>query len=169
MPAVHHAVTREIDAPSKAKLVYLAHGYSFSERRVQTLLQPIVDALESLGLDVVPPRDQADQTAVPRPGWAYQIGQEAFTHITLADGFLAVVDGSPPDEGAMVDLGMAIALGKPTFLLQDDSRRVLGDEPYPMNLKLFVGMPQEDWRDYYYTSVEEITAPGKAIARWAHR
>ena len=169
MPAVHHAVTRGIDAPSKTKLVYLAHGYAFSERRAEALLQPIVTALEGLGLDVGPHRDQVDQAADPRPGWAYRVGQEAFTHIALADGFLAVVDGSRPDEGVMVDLGMAIALGKPTFLLQDESRRVLGDGPYPMNLKLFVGMPQEDWRDYYYTSVEEIATPGKALARWACR
>ena len=51
---------REIDAPSKTKLVYLAHSYSFSERRAEALLQPIVAALEGLGLDVGPPRDQDD-------------------------------------------------------------------------------------------------------------
>ena len=67
----------------------------------------------------------------------------------------------------MVDLGIAIALGKPTFIFREDTRRTVGDEEYPLNLKLFVGMPSDTWRDYYYTSMEEISAPGKALARWA--
>ena len=32
---------------------------------------------------------------------------------------------------------------------------------------LFTGMPRRRWRDYYYTSIEEIGAPDKALARWA--
>ena len=62
---------------------------------------------------------------------------------------------------------MAIALGKPTFLFRDDFRRVVDSEQYPLNLMLFIGMPEQGWEEYYYTSVEEITAPGKALARWA--
>ena len=30
-------------------------------------------------------------------------------------------------------------------------------------------MPSEGWRDYFPTSVEEITSPEKALARWAKR
>ena len=67
----------------------------------------------------------------------------------------------------MVELGMAIALGKPTFLFRDDFRRATDSEEYPLNLMLFTGMPEEGWRDYYYASVEEITDPDKALARWA--
>ena len=69
----------------------------------------------------------------------------------------------------MVDLGIATALGKPAFLFRDDTRGTVGYEEYPMNLKLFVGMPRDDWRDHYYTSIEEIAAPGKALARWARQ
>ena len=32
---------------------------------------------------------------------------------------------------------------------------------------LFTGLPSEGWQDSYYTSVEEITSPEKALARWA--
>ena len=66
----------------------------------------------------------------------------------------------------MVELGIAIALGKPTFLFRDDFRKVTDSEEYPLNLMLFTGMPQDEWRDYYYTTVEEIGSPEKALARW---
>ena len=41
----------------------------------------------------------------------------------------------------MVELGMAIALGKPTFLFRDDFRRATDSEHYPLNLMLFTGCP----------------------------
>ena len=41
---------------------------------------------------------------------------------------------NPPDEGAMVELGMAIALGKPTFIYRDDFRKCANCEDYPLNL-----------------------------------
>ena len=62
---------------------------------------------------------------------------------------------------------MAIALGKPTFLFRDDFRRVTDSEQYPLNLMLFTGMPHDTWRDYYYTSISEISASEKALAIWA--
>ena len=67
----------------------------------------------------------------------------------------------------MVELGMAVALGKPTFLFRDDFRRATDSEEYPLNLMLFTGMPREGWERYYYTSIEEVGSPEKALARWA--
>ena len=84
-----------------------------------------------------------------------------------ADAIFAVVNGVPPDEGVMVELGIAIALGKPTFLFRDDLRRATDSEHYPLNLMLFTGLPEDGWEDWYYTSLEEIAAPDKALARWA--
>ena len=84
-----------------------------------------------------------------------------------ADAIFAVVNGVPPDEGVMVELGMAIALGKPTFLFRDDFRRATDSEEYPLNLMLFTGMPHDAWRGFYYTCVDEIASSGKALARWA--
>ena len=100
-------------------------------------------------------------------GWAYKVGQADFKDVVESDGIFAVVNGAPPDEGVMVELGMAIALGKPTFLFRDDFRNVTDSGEYPLNLMLFTGMPQEGWRDYYYTSIEELASGEKALARWA--
>ena len=72
-----------------------------------------------------------------------------------------MVNGVPPDEGVMVELGIAVALGKPTFLFRDDFRRATDSEQYPLNLMLFTGMPEHEWRDYYYTSLEEIALTGQ--------
>ena len=141
-----------------AKMIYLANPYGFSQQQKVTLLPPIVAALESLGLEVWEPFARNNQVNFAEAGWAYRIGQKDF-----AD----VVNGVPPDEGVMVELGMAIALGKPTFLFRDDFRRATDSEEYSLNLMLFTGMPEHGWQDYYYTALDEITAPEKALARWA--
>ena len=93
--------------------------------------------------------------------------QGDFRDVAEADGIFVVVNGVPPDEGVMVELGMAIALGKPTFLFRDDFRRVVESEEYPLNLMLFTGLPEHGWEDYYYTSIDEIPSPEKALASWA--
>ncbi len=149
------------------KTVYLANQYGFSAQQRELLLPPIVAALESLGLEVWEPFARNNQVDFAQPGWAYRVGQADFRDVVDADAIFAVVNGVPPDEGVMVELGMAIALGKPTFLFRDDFRRATDSEEYPLNLMLFTGIPEQDWQDYYYTSVAEITAPGKALARWA--
>ena len=120
-----------------------------------------------LGLEVWEPFARNNQVDFLETGWAYRIGQRDFEDVAAADAIFAVVNGVPPDEGVMVELGMAVALRKPTFLFRDDFRRVVDSEQYPLNLMLFTGLPEEGWQDYFYTSVEEITSPEKALARWA--
>ena len=149
------------------RIVYLANPYGFSAQQKETLLPPIVAALESLGLEVWEPFARNNQVDFTRAGWAYRVGQADFRDVAGSDATFAIVNGVPPDEGVMVELGMAIALGKPTFLFRDDFRRATDSEEYPLNLMLFTGMPGEGWLDYYYTSVEEITDSDKALARWA--
>ena len=61
---------------------------------------------------------------------------------------------------------MAIAWEKPVFLFRDDFRKCTDSEVYPLNLMLFAGMPEKGWEAYLYGSVEEITDPDKALARW---
>ena len=151
------------------KTIYLANPYGFSAQQNVMLLPPIVAALEGLGLEVWEPFARNNQVDFLETGWAYRIGQADFRDVAESDAIFAVVNGVPPDEGVMVELGMAIALGKPTFLFRDDFRRVVDSEQYPLNLMLFTGLPEEGWRDYFYTSVEEITSPEKALARWAGR
>ena len=149
------------------KTIYLANPYGFSAQQRDLLLPPLVAALEQLGLEVWEPFARNNQVDFAQPGWAYQVGQADFRDVADADAIFAVVNGVPPDEGVMVELGMAIALGKPTFLFRDDFRRATDSEEYPLNLMLFTGIPEQDWQDYYYTSVAEIPAPARALARWA--
>ena len=149
------------------KTIYLANPYGFSEQQKTRLLPELIAALESLGLEVWEPFQRNNQVDFSEPGWAYRIAQADCRDVRDADAIFAVVNGTPPDEGVMVELGIAIALGKPTFLFRDDFRRVTDSEEYPLNLMLFAGLPEQDWQDYYYTSVAEITASGKALARWA--
>ncbi len=55
----------------------------------------------------------------------------------------------------MVELGLAIAWGKPTFLFLDDFRRCSDSDVYPLNLMLFTGMPETGREAYWYGSVED--------------
>jgi len=151
----------------RRKTVYLASPYGFSAQQKALLLPRLVVALEGLGLEVWEPFARNNQVDLSEEGWAWRIGQADFRDVREADAIFAVVNGVPPDEGVMVELGMAIALGKPTFLFRDDFRRATDSEEYPLNLMLFTGLPQEGWRDSWYESVEELAEPGKALARWA--
>ena len=148
------------------KTIYLANPYGFSAQQRELLLPPLVAALERLGLEVWEPFARNNQVDFSQAGWAYRVGQADFRDVADSDAIFAVVNGVPPDEGVMVELGMAIALGKPTFLFRDDFRRATDSEQYPLNLMLFTGIPQSTWQDYYYTSIAEIPNPNKALSQW---
>ena len=154
-------------AERRRKTVYLASPYGFSARQKALLLPELVAALEALGLEVWEPFARNNQIDRAETGWAWRIGQDDFRDMREADAIFAVVNGVPPDEGVMVELGMAIALGKPTFLFRDDFRRVTDSEDYPLNLMVFTGLPRDGWRDWWYESVAELADAGKALARWA--
>ena len=149
------------------KTIYLANPYGFSAQQKSVLLPQLVAALEALGLEVWEPFARNNQEDFLVPGWAYRIGRKDLRDVVESDAIFAIVNGVPPDEGVMVELGAAIALGKPTFLFRDDFRRVVESEEYPLNLMLFTGLPEKGWQDYFYTSIEEIASPEKALARWA--
>ena len=149
------------------KTIYLANPYGFSAQQKAVLLPRLVEALEALGLEVWEPFARNNQEDFLSEGWAYRVGRKDLRDVVESDAIFAVVNGVPPDEGVMVELGAAIALGKPTFLFRDDFRRVTDSEEYPLNLMLFTGLPEKGWQDYFYTSIEEIAAPDKALARWA--
>ena len=101
-----------------AKTIYLANPYGFSVQQRDLLLPQMVAALEELGLEVWEPFARNNQVDFLAAGWAYRVGQGDFRDVVESDAIFAVVNGVPPDEGVMVELGMAIALGKPTFLFQ---------------------------------------------------
>ena len=149
-----------------ARTLYLANPYGFSAQQKAGPLQALVAALEALGAEVWEPFARNNQIDKATAGWAWRIGQADLRDVRDSDGIFAVVNGCPPDEGVMVELGMAIAWGKAVFLFRDDFRRCTDSEVYPLNLMLFTGLPEAGWEDYWYASVDEIADPDKALARW---
>ena len=152
---------------SERKTLYLANPYGFSVAQRAGPLNELIAALEAVGAEPWEPFALGDQEGwIGQPGWAYKVGQNDLRLVREADGIFAVVNGCPPDEGVMVELGMAIAWGKPTFLFRDDFRTCADSETYPLNLMIFTGLGEDDWQDHWYTSVDEIADPDKALVRW---
>ena len=148
------------------KKIYLASPYGVSAQWKAQLLPSFVAALEGLSAEVWEPFARNNQIDFSQAGWAYKVGQADLRDVFESDATFAIVNGTPPDEGVMVELGAAIARGKKTFLFRDDFRRCTDSEDYPLNLMLFTGLPEAGWRDYFYSSLDEIGVPDKALARW---
>ncbi|MGJ3253724.1 MAG: nucleoside 2-deoxyribosyltransferase [Elainellaceae cyanobacterium] len=148
------------------KILYLANPYGFSQQQRTLLLPPIIQILESLGAEVWEPFERNNQVDISKQGWAYTVAQADAQDVKNCGGIFAIVNGTPPDEGVMVELGMAIALNKAIFLFRDDFRQCADSDEYPLNLMLFAGLPQTQWQNYYYTSVDEISSPQKALYQW---
>ena len=154
-----------MNIPSNRTL-YLANPYGFSSQLRDGPLPVLVKALEAVGAEVWEPFARNNQINMTNPGWAYDVGQADLNDVHEADAIFAVVNGCPPDEGVMVELGMAIAWKKPVFLFRDDLRRCTDSEGYPLNLMVFTGLPEIGWEDYWYISVDEIADSQKALVRW---
>ena len=152
--------------PDAPKTLYLANPYGFSRQQRSGPLAQLETALSELGAEVWEPFARNNQIDKTRPGWAYQVAQADMRDVLEADGLFAVVNGCPPDEGVMVELGIAFARQKPVFLFRDDFRRCSDSEEYPLNLMAFAGLPERNWRDHWYESVEELSDPSKALVRW---
>ncbi len=148
------------------KIVYLASPYGFSKQWKKKLLPEFIVAIENLGAEVWEPFSRNGQLDKLKPGWAHEIAVADLKDIKKADAIFAVVNGTPPDEGVMIELGVAIALNKDIFLFRDDFRRCSDSEEYPLNLMLFAGLPYSRWTDFFYTSIEDISNPHKALALW---
>ncbi len=148
------------------KTVYLANPYGFSSQQSRVLLPEIVHVLEEMGAEVWEPFSKNNQTGYPASGRAWSLGELDVRDVREADGFFGVVNGVPPDEGVMVELGIAIALNKPRFLFRDDFRRCTDSDDYPLNLMLFAGLGADNWRDHYYTHLDQLKDSNKALAKW---
>ena len=151
---------------TKRRTLYLANPYGFSAQQREGPLAALVRALEQAGAEVWEPSARNAPGDTTQADWAYRVGQADVRDVREADGIFAVVNGCPPDEGVMVELGLAIAWGKPTFLFRDDFRRSADSERYPLNLMLFTGLPAHGWEAYWYSSVAEIPSREKALAPW---
>ena len=151
----------------KRKTLYLANPYGFSAQQRSGPLAELVSALEEAGAEVWEPFARNNNTKdTDGTAWPYLVGQRDMRDVRDADGLFAVVNGCPPDEGVMVELGMAIAWGKPVFLFRDDFRHCTDSGDYPLNLMLFCSLPQHGWERYWLTHIDQIADPQKALAHW---
>ncbi len=148
------------------RTLYLAHPLGFSTLTAGGPLASLVTALEGLGAVVREPFADAKDVAAPVPGWAWTAARDNVAAVMGADGVFAVVNGAPPDEGVMIEVGMAIAWQKPLFLFRDDVRRCSDSGDYPLNLMAFAGYDRTGWRDYWYESLEDLADPSRGLARW---
>ena len=148
------------------RTIYLASPYGFSEQWKRLLLPEFIVALTALGLEVWEPFSRNGQIDFAQPGWAYRVAQKDLQDVRDADALFAIVNGTPPDEGVMVELGAAMALNKPIFLFRDDFRRCTDSEQFPLNLMLFAGLPEMGWQDFVYENIKDIGRPDMALARW---
>ena len=149
-----------------AKTLYLANPYGFSAQQRTGPLTELVEALSAAGAEVWEPFARNNQIDRAESGWAYRIAQADVRDVRESDGIFAVVNGCPPDEGVMVELGLAMAWNKAVFLFRDDFRRCTDSETYPLNLMLFAGLPESGWESHWYSSISEIADPDKALVQW---
>ncbi len=148
------------------KTLYLASPYGFSKHWSLKLLPDFITKLEVMGATVWEPFARNSNIDITTPGWANKVANSNLADLREADGLFAIVNGAPPDEGVMIEIGVAIALGKPTFLFRDDFRKSTDSDEYPLNLMIFLGIPSHSWNDYYYSSLNEIDCKNKAIYKW---
>ncbi len=148
------------------KIIYLASPYGFSKQCKKNILPEFVEILEGLGAEVWEPFSRNSQVEKARSGWAHKIALADLQDVKSADAIFAVVNGTPPDEGVMIELGAATAWGKIVFLFRDDFRKCSDSDEYPLNLMLFAGLPASNWTDSFFTSIEDISNPQKALIPW---
>ncbi|WP_320663508.1 nucleoside 2-deoxyribosyltransferase [Prochlorococcus sp. MIT 1223] len=148
------------------KIIYLASPYGFAEQWREKLLPEFIDELEAIGAEVWEPFQRNNQIDTSRKGWAHKVAISDLEDVKNSDGMFAIINGTPPDEGVMIELGAAIALGKPIFLFRDDFRRCTDSEDYPLNLMVFAGLPAIGWEDYFYTSLIDIRTKDKSLYKW---
>lgn len=158
----------QADSSKERKSVYLANPFGFSQQQ-QGSLNELVAKLQSLGLEVLEPFERNNQVDKNTNGWAHSVGQADVSDIRNSDGIVAVLNGCPPDEGVVFELGLATAWGKATFLFRDDVRTYNFCENYPLNLMLFTGLPKVGWERHWYTSLHELADTNKALMEWINK
>ena len=94
------------------KTIYLASPYGFSKQWSKKLLPEFISILERMGAEVWEPFQRNSQIDTAHSGWAYKVAVADLQDIKDSDAIFAIVNGTPPDEGVMIELGVALALRK---------------------------------------------------------
>ncbi len=147
--------------------IYVIYSYGVSPECKEWRSPESVAAFTKLGLTVWEPFERNGNVDTTKPGWAYRVAQQCMQDVRDAHGVFAIVNGTPPDEGVMVEVGAAYALNKPVFLFRDDFRRCTDSDQYPLNLMLFAGLPASNWQEMVYDSVDSIKNRERPLGQWA--
>ena len=148
------------------KRLYLANPYGFSKQTKQ-LLYEFITIFNDLNIEVFEPFERTKNLIKKEREWAYDIARTNFNDLKKCDCIFAIVNGTPPDEGVMIELGIAIALRKKIFLFRDDFRNCSDSNQYPLNLMLFLGLPRDNWKKYYFESLQDLKSNQKGLVEWA--
>ena len=148
------------------KKLYLANPYGFS-KQTKSLLCEFIKVFNQLNVEVYEPFERTKHLINEDRNWALDLAKSNYEDLKRSDCIFAIVNGNPPDEGVMIELGIAIALKKKIFLFRDDFRNCSDSNEYPLNLMLFLGLPKNDWRKYYLESLEDITSSKKKFLEWS--
>ena len=150
------------------KKLYLANPYGFS-KQTKNLLREFINIFNELNIDVYEPFERTKDLIQDEGEWAYDLAKSNFCDLKKCDCIFAIVNGTPPDEGVMIELGIAIALKKEIFLFRDDFRNCSDSNEYPLNLMLFLGLPKNNWKKYYFESLQDIKSNKKGFLEWAKK
>ena len=148
------------------KKLYLANPYGFS-KQTKNLLKEFINIFNDLNIEVYEPFERTKSIIQKDREWAYDLAISNFNDLKECDCIFAIVNGTPPDEGVMIELGIAIAMKKEIFLFRDDFRNCSDSDQYPLNLMLFVGLPRKSWSRNYFENLEDIKNPKKNFLNWA--
>ena len=150
------------------KKLYLANPYGFS-KQTKYLLNEFINIFHDLNIKVYEPFERTKHLIDKKGDWAYELANSNFLDLKKCDCIFAIVNGTPPDEGVMIELGIAIALKKEIFLFRDDFRNCSDTNQYPLNLMIFLGLPKENWKKYYFESIQDIKSNKKGFLEWAKK
>ena len=148
------------------KKLYLANPYGFS-KQTKKLLDAFINIFNDLNIEVYEPFERTKQIIQKEDKWPYELARSNFNDLKKCDCIFAIVNGTPPDEGVMIELGIAIALKKEIFLFRDDFRNCSDSNQYPLNLMIFLGLPKYNWKKYYFESLQDIKSNNKGFVKWA--
>ena len=146
------------------KKLYLANPYGFS-KQTKKLLNEFIKIFNELNIVVYEPFERTKHI-IHKGEWANELAKSNFNDLKKCDCIFAIVNGTPPDEGVMIELGIAIALKKKVFLFRDDFRNCSDSDQYPLNLMLFLGLPKDNWDKYYFESLQDIKSNKKRFMEW---
>ena len=150
------------------KKLYLANPYGFS-KQTKNLLNEFIKIFKDLNIEVYEPFERTKHIIQSQDNWAYDLAERNLEDLKQCDCIFAIVNGTPPDEGVMIELGIAIALKKKIFLFRDDFRNCSDSNQYPLNLMLFLGLPKDNWKKYYFESLQDIKSNKKGFVEWTKK